>query len=75
MKGQDGADELTVKALEQVSYSGQPLGGWGQYSLSPTMTAWNAHLFYLHWLYTADENFLKGKAYPWCSGVGECMLG
>lgn len=58
-----------------MSYSGQPLGGWGQYSLSPTMSAWSAHLFYLHWLYTADENFLKEKAYPWCSGVGECMLG
>jgi len=58
-----------------MSYSGQPLGGWGQYSLSPTMSAWSAHLFYLHWLYTADENFLTEKAYPWCSGVGECMLG
>ncbi len=58
-----------------MSYSGQPLGGWGQYSLSPTMSAWSAHLFYLHWLYTADANFLKEKAYPWSSGVGECMLG
>ncbi len=58
-----------------MSLSGQPLGGWGQYSLSPTMSAWSAHLFYLHWLYTADENFLKERAYPWCSEVGECMLG
>jgi alpha-L-fucosidase 2 len=58
-----------------MSHSGQPLGGWGQYSLSPTMSAWSAHLFYLHWLYTSDDNFLKEKAYPWCSGVGECMLG
>lgn len=58
-----------------MSLSGQPLGGWGQYSLSPTMSAWSAHLFYMHWLYTADDNFLKEKAYPWCAGVGECMLG
>lgn len=58
-----------------MSYLGQPLGGWGQYSLSPTMSAWSAHLFYLHWLYTSDDKFLKEKAYPWCSGVGECMLG
>lgn len=58
-----------------MSYSGQPLGGWGQYSMSPTMSAWSAHLFYLHWLYTADDAFLKEKAYPWSSGVGECMLG
>lgn len=58
-----------------MSYAGQPLGGWGQYSMSPTMSAWSAHLFYLHWLYTADERFLKEKAYPWCAAVGECMLG
>ncbi|MCX2453810.1 glycoside hydrolase N-terminal domain-containing protein [Pedobacter sp. PLR] len=58
-----------------MSYSGQPLGGWGQYSMSPTMSAWSAHLFYLHWLYTADDAFLEEKAYPWSSEVGECMLG
>ncbi|SMD09180.1 glycosyl hydrolase family 95 catalytic domain-containing protein [Pedobacter nyackensis] len=58
-----------------MSYSGQPLGGWGQYSMSPTMSAWSAHLFYLHWLYTADDTFLKEKAYPWSSEVGACMLG
>jgi alpha-L-fucosidase 2 len=58
-----------------MSLSGQPLGGWGQYSMSPTMSAWSAHLFYLHWLSTADSKFLKNKAYPWCAGVGECMLG
>lgn len=58
-----------------MSLSGQPLGGWSQYSLSPTMSAWSAHLFYLHWLYSADDKFLKEKAYPWCAEVGECMLG
>ncbi|SMO48816.1 glycosyl hydrolase family 95 catalytic domain-containing protein [Solitalea koreensis] len=58
-----------------MSYSGQPLGGWGQYSMSPSMSAWSAHLFYLHWLYIADDEFLQQKAYPWCSEVGECMLG
>lgn len=68
-----GTDGLACPGV--MSYSGQPLGGWGQYSLSPTMSAWSAHLFYMHWLYTADENFLKEKAYPWSSAVGECMLG
>ena len=58
-----------------MSYAGQPLGGWGQYSMSPTMSAWSAHLFYLHWLYTRDDKFLKERAYPWCSEVGTCMLG
>jgi alpha-L-fucosidase 2 len=58
-----------------MSLAGQPLGGWGQYSMSPTMSAWSAHLFYLHWRYTMDGAFLRNRAYPWCSGVGRCMLG
>lgn len=55
-----------------MSLAGQPLGGWGQYSLSPTMGAWNAHLFYLHWRYTADDEFLRTRAYPFCKEIGEC---
>lgn len=68
-----GTDGLACPGV--MSYAGQPLGGWGQYSMSPSMSAWSAQLFYLHWLYTADQNFLKERAYPWCSGVGECLLG
>ncbi len=56
-----------------MSLAGQPLGGWGQYSLSPTMTSWNAHLFYLHWRYTMDETFLREQAYPWCKAAGDCI--
>ena len=55
-----------------MSLAGQPLGGWGQYSMSPTMGAWNAHLFYLHWRYTADPEFLRSRAYPFCREIGEC---
>jgi alpha-L-fucosidase 2 len=56
-----------------MSLAGQPLGGWGQYSLSPTMTSWNAHLFYLHWRYTLDERFLREQAWPWCRAAAECV--
>lgn len=56
-----------------MSLAGQPLGGWGQYSLSPTMTSWNVHLFYLHWRYTMDEKFLREQAYPWCKAAGQCL--
>jgi alpha-L-fucosidase 2 len=56
-----------------MSLAGQPLAGWVQYSLSPTMSAWSAHLFYLHWRYTRDDAFLRERAYPWCAGVGRCM--
>jgi alpha-L-fucosidase 2 len=57
-----------------MSLAGQPLGGWGQYSLSPTMGAWNAHNFYLHWRYTGDAAFLRDRAYPWSAEVGECLV-
>lgn len=57
-----------------MSLAGQPLGGWGQYSLSPVMGAWNAHNFYLHWRYTGDAAFLRDRAYPWSSEIGECLI-
>jgi alpha-L-fucosidase 2 len=53
-----------------MTLAGQPLGGWGHYSLSPTMSAWCAHLFYLHWRYTMDAAFLKERAYPFSKEVG-----
>lgn len=56
-----------------MSLAGQPLGGWSQYAMSPTMSAWNAHLFYLHWRYTGDNTFLAERAYTWCSAVGQCI--
>ncbi len=56
-----------------MSLAGQPLGGWGQYSLSPTMGAWNAHLFYLHWRHTGDDTFLRERAYPFCREIGICL--
>ena len=56
-----------------MSLAGQPLGGWGQYSLSPTMGAWNAHLFYLHWRQTGDAVFLRQRAYPFCREIGTCL--
>jgi alpha-L-fucosidase 2 len=56
-----------------MSLAGQPLGGWGQYSLSPTMGAWNAHLFYLHWRHTGDATFLRKRAYPFCTEIGICL--
>jgi len=56
-----------------MTLAGQPLGGWGHYSLSPTMGAWSGHLFYLHWRYTCDDAFLRERAYPWCREVGQCL--
>lgn len=46
---------------------GKPMGGWIQYSLSPTTAGWLGHHFYLQWRYSMDEKFLREKAYPWAS--------
>ncbi|HPM82620.1 MAG TPA: glycoside hydrolase N-terminal domain-containing protein [Candidatus Anammoximicrobium sp.] len=53
-----------------MSLAGDPLTGWAQYSLSPTMGPWIGHLFYQHWRYTADDDFLRTRAYPWCRELG-----
>lgn len=58
-----------------MSIAGDPLTGWAQYSLSPTAGAWIGHLFYLHWRYTADDEFLRNRAYPWCREVGQSLRG
>ena len=60
-----------------MAADGQPLGGWAQYSLSPTNSAWVAQSFYLHWKYTGDARFLRERAYPWCAEIGralQCLL-
>ena len=48
---------------------GAPMGGWIQYSFSPTVSAWLGQHFYLHWRYSLDRNFLAEKAYPWIRDV------
>lgn len=52
-----------------LTLSGDPLGGWVQYSLSPTVGAWTAQHFYWQWKYSMDKTFLKTRAYPYISGV------
>ena len=52
-----------------TTLDGEPMGGWIQYSLGPTVGAWLAHHFYLHWRYSMDRDFLKNKAYPWLKDI------
>ncbi len=51
------------------SINGHAMGGWIQYAFGPTVSAWLAHHFYLHWRYTLDRNFLEKDAYPWIREV------
>lgn len=48
---------------------GEPMGGWIQYSMSQTVSAWLAQHFYLHWKYSADREFLQNRAYPFLKEV------
>ncbi|WP_346238010.1 glycosyl hydrolase family 95 catalytic domain-containing protein [Niabella insulamsoli] len=52
-----------------ATLSGDPMGGWIQYSLSPTVGAWCAQHFYWQWKYGMDDAFLKTKAYPYIHDV------
>jgi alpha-L-fucosidase 2 len=58
-----GKDGLAVPGV--TTLDGTEMGGWIQYSLSPTVTCWLAQHYYLQWRYSMDRNFLKTRAYPW----------
>jgi alpha-L-fucosidase 2 len=50
-----GIDGLNVPGVTTIS--GKPMGGWIQYSMSPTTAAWMAQHFYWQWKYGMDEKF------------------
>lgn len=52
-----------------TTLDGTEMGGWIQYSLSPTVSSWLAHHFYLYWRYSKDKRFLATRAYPWIASV------
>lgn len=68
--GTDGAAVPGVMTL-----GGNPCTGWPQYGTSPTFAGWFGWLFYQHWRYTQDREFLESRAYPWCAEVAECWRG
>ncbi len=68
-----GVDGLIVPGVSTLD--GKQMGGWAQYSYSPTMSIWSAQSFDEYYLYTADEEFLKDRAYPFFAEIGEALLG
>ncbi len=68
-----GLDGLNVPGV--CDLEGKPMGGWIQYSLGPTVSAWLAHHFYLHWQYSRDREFLRDRAYPWLRDVAVFLDG
>ena len=66
-----GVGGLNVPGV--ATLQGEPMGGWIQYSFGPTVSAWLAQHFYLHWRYTLNRDFLKDKAYPYISSVARFL--
>lgn len=62
-----GKEGLAVPGV--TTLDGTEMGGWIQYSLSPTVSSWLAQHYYLQWRYSMDRNFLKNRAYPWIKDV------
>lgn len=56
-----------------MTIDGQPLGGWGMYSLSPTNQVWIARCFSEHYRYTGNKTFLQDRAYPYLRDTG-CFI-
>ena len=56
-----------------TTLDGTEMGGWIQYSLSPTVSAWISQHYYLQWRYSMDKSFLKEKAYPWIKETAQFL--
>ncbi|RPD39755.1 glycosyl hydrolase family 95 catalytic domain-containing protein [Chitinophaga barathri] len=48
-----------------ATITGQPMGGWIQYSLSPSTGAWVSQHMYWQWKYSMDKKLLQTRVYPW----------
>lgn len=60
-------DGLNVPGVTTIS--GKPMGGWIQYSMSPTTSAWLAHHFYWQAAYSMNEKN-RDKALEYLRSVG-----
>ncbi len=57
--GFDGAWSRCEMALD-----GTPIYGYWTTNFWPGNGAWLSHMYWLHWLYSQDKDFLKERAYP-----------
>jgi len=56
-------DGLNVPGVTTIS--GKPMGGWIQYSVSPTTVCWLAQHFYWQWKYSMNKDFFYNKLKPY----------
>jgi alpha-L-fucosidase 2 len=58
-----GTPGLNVPGVS--TYQGKEMGGWIQYSCSPTTSAWLAQHYYWQWRYSGDKKLLEKLVWPW----------
>ena len=66
-----GVEGLNVPGV--TTLEGTEMGGWIQYALSPTVSSWLSHHYYLQWRYSMDKQFLKSRAYPWIAAAASYL--
>ena len=57
-----------------MTLDGKPMGGWLQYSFSPTNGIWMAQHYYWEWKFFNSSDFLSKSAYPYCNGIANTVL-
>lgn len=67
-----GTTGLNVPGVTTIS--GKPMGGWIQYSMSPTTGAWLVQHFYWQWKYSMDKRFLSKKCLPYFDEVETYLM-
>lgn len=58
-----GVDGINVPGVTTIS--GKEMGGWIQYSMSPTTIAWLSQHFYWQYKYGQDKSFLTSMCLPY----------
>jgi hypothetical protein len=62
-----GSEGIAVPGV--TTLEGTEMGGWIQYALSPTISAWLAQHYYWQWKYSMDMKLLRQRVYPWFKEV------
>ena len=57
-----------------VGLHGHPVCGWYTANFNSGNGPWLAHHFWLHWLYSRDETFLRERAYPFMRAFMQAYL-
>ena len=66
-----GIDGLNVPGVTTIT--GKEMGGWIQYSMSPTTVAWLSQHFYWQWKYGMDKKFLTEMCKPYFDEVHQYL--